>query len=49
MTDAERAALEAERNELTRKLQARDGQPGYLQNCADIRTRLAELAALLDA
>jgi hypothetical protein len=43
----DRAILEAERADLTRKLGKRDGEHGFAANCAAIRARLAEIDAEL--
>ena len=39
--------LAAEIEVLQRKLDARKGQPGYLDNCAAIEARMAEVKALI--
>lgn len=41
MTDT--AALTAEREDLQRKLSAREGKPGYGQNVEAIKARIAEI------
>jgi hypothetical protein len=47
MTPEERAALEAELTDLRRKLDKREDMPGFAANVAAIRTRIAEIEALL--
>lgn len=47
MTDAERAALTAEREDLARKAIKRRDEPGFAQNVKDIDARIAEIDALL--
>ncbi len=42
MTEEDTARLAA----LKAKLKARDGKPGYKQNCADIREEIARLEAI---
>lgn len=42
MSEEERARLEA----LRAKLKARDGKPGYKQNCEDLRAEIARLEAI---
>lgn len=43
MTDDERAALESEQSDLTRKLAVRKRTAGYTANCEAIKARLAEI------
>jgi hypothetical protein len=47
MTDPDRQALTTERADLQRKLEAREGQPGYGANVVAIKQRLAEIDALI--
>lgn len=47
LTDQERAALAAERDDLLRKLAKRENQPGLSANVAAVKARLAAIGEAL--
>lgn len=49
MTPEERAALEAEQTDLSRKVRKREDRPGFAANVEEIKARIAEIDALLAA